>query len=92
MYAIICTRLDIAYTVGVVSRFLMNPEKEHWLVVKWILRYLRGTYKKRLCFGKGKPVLNAYTDVDTAGDIDSRKSTSGYLTTFAGVVVSWQSK
>ena len=88
----ICTRPDIAYAVGVVSRFLINPRKEHWTAVKWILRYLRGTTKKCLCFGKGKPMLMGYKDADLAGDIDSRKSTSGYLTTFAGGAVSWQSK
>ncbi|CAN1237861.1 Retrovirus-related Pol polyprotein from transposon TNT 1-94, partial [Linum grandiflorum] len=36
------TRPDIAHAVGVVSRFLSNPGKEHWAAVKWILRYLRG--------------------------------------------------
>ena len=37
MYAMICTKSDIAYAVSVVSRFLTNPEKEHWIAVKWIL-------------------------------------------------------
>ena len=92
MYAMICTRPDIAYAVGVVSRFLANPGNEHWVAVKWILRYLRGTSKRCLCFGRGKPVLEGYTNADLAGDIDSRKSTSGYLTTFAGGAISWQSK
>lgn len=92
MYAMICTRPDIAYAVGVVSRFLANPGEKHWAAVKWILRYLRGTSKRCLCFGKGKPVLEGYTDADLAGDIDSKKSTSGYLTTFTGGAVSWQSK
>ncbi|TYK14965.1 retrovirus-related Pol polyprotein from transposon TNT 1-94 [Cucumis melo var. makuwa] len=62
MYAMVCTRLDIAHAVGV------------------------------LTFGDGKPVLIGYTDSDMAGDIDSRKSTSGYLMTFAGGAVSWQSR
>ena len=61
---------------------------EHWVAVKWILRYLRETSKRCLCFRKGKPVLEGYTDADLAGDIDSRKSTSGYLTTFAGGAIS----
>ncbi|CAN0866868.1 Retrovirus-related Pol polyprotein from transposon TNT 1-94, partial [Linum grandiflorum] len=67
MYAMVCTRPDIAHAVGVVSRFLSNPGKEHWAAVKWILRYLRG-------------------------DIDTRRSTSGYLITFSGGAVSWQSR
>ena len=43
MYAMVCTRPDIGYAVGVVSRFISNPGKEHWNAVKWILRYLKGT-------------------------------------------------
>jgi hypothetical protein len=37
-------------------------------------------------------VLNGFTDADMAGDIDSRKSTSGYLITYSGGAVSWQSR
>ena len=43
MYAMVCARPNIAHAVGVVSRYMNNPRKEHWMVVKWILRYLRGT-------------------------------------------------
>ncbi|KAK9134561.1 hypothetical protein Syun_013891 [Stephania yunnanensis] len=92
MYAMVCTRPDIAHAVGVVSRFLSNPGKVHWEAVKWILRYLRGTSKMSLCFGGSKPTLEGYTDSDMAGDLDGRKSTSGYVFTFAGGAVSWQSK
>ena len=45
-----------------------------------------------LCFGNGKAMLDGFTDSDMAGDVDSRKSTSGYLMTFAGGAVAWQSK
>jgi hypothetical protein len=51
MYAMAFTRLDIAHAVGVVSRYINNPSKEHWEVVKWILKYLRGTSTHALCFG-----------------------------------------
>ena len=37
MYAMVCTRPDIGYAVEVVSRFMSNPAREHWVVVKWIL-------------------------------------------------------
>ncbi|PKI64048.1 hypothetical protein CRG98_015580 [Punica granatum] len=84
MYAMVCTRLVIVHSVDVVSRFLSNPGKEHWNAVKWILRYFKGTPKVFLHFGTGKPELVGYTNADMAGDIDSRKSTSGYLMTFAG--------
>ena len=84
IYVMVCTRPDIAHAVGVVSRFLSNPGKKHWEAVKWILRYLKGTSKSSLCFEKANPVLEGYTDSDMAGDPDGRKSTSGYLYTFAG--------
>jgi len=92
MYAMVCTRPDLAYAVGVVSQFMSNLGEAHWATVKWILRYLRGTFKICLCFGNGDPVLHGYIDADYARDKDSRKSTSGYLMTFAGEAVSWQSR
>ena len=39
MYAMVCTRLDIVHVVGVVSRYMNNPGKEHWKEVQWILRH-----------------------------------------------------
>ena len=49
MYAMVCTRPDIAHAVGVVSRYLANPGKQHWEAVKWILRYLKVSSKLCLC-------------------------------------------
>ena len=89
MYAMVCTRPNIAHAVGVVSRFMVNPSKDHWEAVKWIFRYLRGSSKLCLTFGDSKPVLEGYVDVDWAGDLDGRKFTSGYLFTFTGGAVSW---
>ena len=43
MYAMVCTRPDISHAVGVSSKYMENPGKEHWNAVKWVLRYLRGT-------------------------------------------------
>ena len=36
--------------------------------------------------------MKGYTDSDMAGDLDNRKSTTGYLFTFSGGAISWQSK
>ena len=92
MYDMVCTLPDISHAIGVVSRFLENPDKAHWEVVKWIFRYLRGTSKVCLSFGGSEPSLEGYTNYDMAGDLDYRKSTSRYLFTFAGGVILWQSK
>ena len=40
---IVSTRPDLAYSVGVVSRYMEAPNKEHWAAVKHILRYLKVT-------------------------------------------------
>jgi hypothetical protein len=89
MYAMVCTRPDIAHAVEVVNRYMNNPGKEHWEVVKWILRYLRGTASHALCFGGSDTFLQGYVDSDMACDKDSRKSTIGYVFTIGGTTVSW---
>ena len=42
MYVMVSNRPDISHVVGVVSRYMENPGKEHWEAVKWLFRYLRG--------------------------------------------------
>ena len=88
MYAMICTRPDIAYAVGVVSRYMSNPGKKHWEAVKGVMRYLNGTKKLCICFGKKEACVLGYTDADYVGDMDKRRSTSGYVFIFIGGVVS----
>ena len=92
MYAMVCTRPDIAHAVGVVSRFMSNPGKEHWEGVKWLLRYLKGTSKVTLCFRRKKVVLEGFADADLGGCADSGKSTTGYVFTIGGTAISWMSR
>jgi len=92
MYAMVFTRPDIAHSVGVVSRFLANLDKQYWQAIKWILRYLKGTSHYCLCFGHDEIVLEGFTDADMARDMDTRKSTTSYLYTFAGEAISWVSR
>lgn len=92
MYDMVCTRPDIAHAVGVVSRYMSDPGKEHWEGVKWILRYLKGTSGMALCFKKSNIILQGFTDANLGGDLDSRKSTTGYMFTFGGTAVSWMSR
>ncbi|KAL5852379.1 hypothetical protein ACOSQ3_007497 [Xanthoceras sorbifolium] len=92
MFAMICTRPDIAQAVGVISRYMANPGREHWNNVKRILRYIRGTSDVALCYGGSDFTVRGYVDSDFAGDLDKRKSTTGYVFTIAGGAVSWISK
>lgn len=92
MYSMIGTRPDLAYPVGVISRFMSNPIKEHWLGVKWVLRYIKGTLKTKLCYRRGSEfVVKGYCDSDHAGDRDRRRSTSGMVFTLGGNTISWRS-
>jgi hypothetical protein len=92
MYAMIATRPDIAFAVGVVSRYMSNPGKKHWQAVKGVLRYLKATRNMRICYGSQELSVKGYTDSDYAGDLDNRRSTSGYVFTMAGGAVSWRSR
>ncbi|GJT61411.1 retrovirus-related pol polyprotein from transposon TNT 1-94 [Tanacetum coccineum] len=64
---------DIAHVVGVVSRFMFKPGREHWEAVKWLLRYLKGTLKATLCFRRKEVVLEGFFDSDYGGCLDSDK-------------------
>ena len=90
MYAMICTRLDIEYVVGVVNRYMSNPDKKHWEAMKGIMRYLNGTRKLCICFGRNEACVVGYTDVDYVGDMDKRRSTSSYVFIFIGGAISWR--
>ncbi|MCO5593026.1 hypothetical protein L7F22_047031 [Adiantum nelumboides] len=91
MYAMIATRLDIAFAMGVVSRYMLNPSKKHWEVVKGIMRYLKHTKSMCICYGSQNLSVRGYTDSDYAGDLNKRRSTSGYVFTLAGGAISWRS-
>ena len=65
--------------VGMVSRYQSDPDEEHWLAVKHILKYLRRTRDYMLVYQDEILEPIGYTDSDFQSDIDSRKSTSGYV-------------
>ncbi|KAJ4715440.1 Retrovirus-related Pol polyprotein from transposon TNT 1-94 [Melia azedarach] len=91
MYAMVCTRPDLAQSVSVVSRFMGEPSKEHWQAVKRIFRYLKGTFDVGLIYGGDTQCLvRGFSDSDYAGDVDSRRSMTGYVFTLGSSVVSWK--
>ena len=85
------TRPDIAFAVSNVARFCSRPTKEHWVAVKRILRYLKGTANYSLLYTKkddANRVIVGFSDADWAGDANDRKSTSGYQFMVSGTLVS----
>jgi ATP-binding cassette subfamily B (MDR/TAP) protein 1 len=88
MYVMVCSRPDLSHALNVASRFMANPSKEHWRVVQWIFRYLRGTSNACLQFGKSRDGLVGYVDSDYASDLDKRRSLTGYVFTISGFAIS----
>ena len=89
------TRPDIAAAAGVLSQYMPRPSKDHWMGVKRVLRYLKGTSKYGLQFStgeEGEPKLVGYSGADWAGDVDTRRSTSGYVFQIAKSTISWSSR
>ncbi|KAM7513548.1 hypothetical protein LguiA_003131 [Lonicera macranthoides] len=87
------SRPDLAHAVGMVSRYMSNPGKEHWNAVKWVLRYLQGTKSLGIVFERkdGADSVAGFVDSDYTGDLDKRRSTTGYVFTLASGPVSWRS-
>ena len=78
MYAMLCTRPDIAHAVSVTSRYQSNPGEEHWTAVKNIFKYLRRTKDLFLTYGEGELKIEGFRDSDFQSDVDDRKSISGF--------------
>jgi Reverse transcriptase (RNA-dependent DNA polymerase) len=91
MYLSVCTRPDISQAVGALARYMSAPKKEHWDAALSLLRYVRGTTAFGICFGDGLG-LQGYCDADYAGDVDTRRSTTGYVFVLNGGAVSWSSR
>jgi hypothetical protein len=76
---------------------MSKPGKENWTKIKRVFRYLRGIYIYGLCY-QGRLRLDkvvdihGFVDADWAGDLDRRRSTSGYVFNLFGGAISWMSK
>ena len=92
-YAAIATRPDLSTAVGKLSQFMKNPSAEHWVAVKRVLRYIKGTLNLGLKYTySDKFELHGYSDSDWAGCVDSRKSTTGNVHLLGNCAISWSSK
>jgi hypothetical protein len=97
MYAMVCTRSNIAHAVGVLSRYMSKRRKEHWTTIKRVFRYLCGITSYGLCYQRRLGLdrvldINGFVDADWAGDLDRRRSTSGYVFNLFGGAISWMRK
>ena len=89
------TKPDILNVVNQLSRFFEKPNTTHWQAAKHVLRYLKSTINLRLTFAKNSSMkLVGNADADWSGDLDDRKSTTGYYFKFQGngAAISWEVK
>ena len=89
-------KTSLSWIVTKLAQYSYNPVVDrHWIAVKLVFRYLKGTMKHKLCFQKSEDglTLNGYSDADW-GSSGDRKSTSGYcfLLSNNGGAISWKSK
>ncbi|XP_068638507.1 uncharacterized mitochondrial protein AtMg00810-like [Aristolochia californica] len=88
------TRPDITHAINSVSQYLHAPTDDHFLVVKCILRYVKGIIHFGLIFRPSATfvALVAYFDADWVGCSDTRLSTSGYTIYLGNNLISWSAK
>ena len=91
MYAMLCIRPNICYSVGMVSRYQSNPGPKHWQTVKHILKYLWRTSDYMLVYRCEDFIPIGHTDSDFQLDLDFRKYTSICVFTLGGGAKSWRS-
>jgi hypothetical protein len=92
MYLATSTRPDVANAVRDVARYLNNPGMEHWVAVKRIFRYLKGTLDLGLTYSPDGQWLHGYADSDWAKCVDTSRSVTGYVFKLAGAAISWRSR
>lgn len=91
MYLMSCTRPDIVYAVGKLSRYTSNPGAKHWQGIIRVLKYLRFTRDYGLHYTRYPAVLEGYSDANWISNVKDSKSHSGYVFTLGGAAVSWKS-
>ncbi|OAE35371.1 hypothetical protein AXG93_464s1030 [Marchantia polymorpha subsp. ruderalis] len=91
MYLMVCTRPNIAFAMGKVSKYMSNLGKVQWEAVKWIMRYLKSTLDYDLLFDgllDNAKSLFGYVDADYGQHLDKRRCTTGYVFTLGGENIS----
>lgn len=94
LYVSLCSRPDIMVSVSILARYQHIANECLWIALKRVLRYLQGTINLSLEFpGDNQAVdIEAYADADWAGDVATRKSTSGFVIKLFGCLILWQSR
>ena len=93
LYLALKTRPDITYAVNKCSRFMSNPDKTHFRALDRIWKYLNKYPNLGLYYNcnNNNNILKGYCDSDWGGDINTRRSTSGFIFFYNNNLISWNS-
>ncbi|XP_035842111.1 uncharacterized mitochondrial protein AtMg00810-like [Helianthus annuus] len=87
------SRPDISFAVGVLSRYMQCLRKPHLIALRRVLKYVKFTLGQGVWFKREhEPKLFGYCDADYAGDLNTRRSTTGYTFMYGSSPVTWCSK
>ncbi|GJT82253.1 zinc finger, CCHC-type containing protein [Tanacetum coccineum] len=92
MYSMNCTRPDITFVVGKLSRYTSNPDTQHWQAIQKVLKYLKKTMDYRLMYTGYPLVLEGYSDASWIGNTKYNSYTSGWVFLLGDGAISWASK
>ncbi|CAA6675540.1 unnamed protein product [Spirodela intermedia] len=86
------TRPNITYTIRL-SQFIHDPREVHNAAARRVLLYLKGTPSYNLLFRPhGHTNVEIFIDVDYAGSIVDKRSTSRYCSFLGGNLITWHNK
>ncbi|XP_020262288.1 uncharacterized protein LOC109838243 [Asparagus officinalis] len=92
LFYLTSTKPDLMFITSLLSRYMASPTELHMQAAKRALRYLKGIVDYGIYYKHGtNNKLLAFTDNDYAGDIEDRKSTSGYVFMLSSAAISWSS-
>ena len=86
------TRLDISFAVHQVCQYMSAPTTAHLATAKRVLHFIRGTLNHGIEFTPGPLSLSTYTYANWAGDLDDRRSTSGFRIYLGSNAITWFTK
>lgn len=91
LYVAVCARPDVTVSASILGRKVCAPTENDWNAAKRVLRYLISTKGARLEYNSDAGLIG-FSDADWAGDVMTRRSTTGFAFLYAGGAISWGSR
>ena len=94
-YLSVFSRPDLSFVISFFSQVLKNPSHDHWFLAKKVLRYLKGTFDLGFVLKHSEcPKLVGFSGSDWGGDLNDRRSTSGFCFRLSddSSVICWSSR